>query len=244
MPDPVAPFLTSCFPVGTRALAPHANLVTAVLAGRSGPLRLERGGLWVEGDLLLVRPGIVHGVALAERGADVLYLNGLAFPFDAPLAVPLEGALARVAREALDGDASAVAELRDRLAPPRERALPPDMAAVVRAIHGDPMWRMSQDELAQRLGMERTQALRTFRRSTGQGFREFKLWSALQHATQQMAGGALVRTAAMDAGFADTAHLSRVFRHVFGLTPSEGIAGLAVAPIIARDRALRTATLM
>ena len=244
MPDPAAPFLTSCFPVGTRALAPHANPVTAVLAGRMGSLRLDRGGLCVEGDLLLVRPGIVHGVALAERGADVLYLNGLAFPFDAPLAQALEGPLARVAREALDGDASAVAELRDRLAPPRERALPPDMAAVVRAIRGDPMWRMSQDELASRLGMERTRALRYFRRATGQGFREFKLWSALQYATQQMAGGALVRTAAMDAGFADTAHLSRVFRRVFGLTPSEGIAGLAVAPPIARDPALRTAMLM
>ena len=244
MPDPAAPFLTSCFPVGTRALAPHANPVTAVLAGRMGSLRLDRGGLCVEGDLLLVRPGIVHGVALAERGADVLYLNGLAFPFDAPLAQALEGPLARVAREALDGDASAVAELRDRLAPPRERALPPDMAAAVRAIRGDSMWRMSQDELASRLGMERTRALRYFRGATGQGFREFKLWSALQYATQQMAGGALVRTAAMDAGFADTAHLSRVFRRVFGLTPSEGIAGLAVAPPIARDRALRTAMLM
>ncbi|HKX90685.1 MAG TPA: AraC family transcriptional regulator [Sphingopyxis sp.] len=244
MADPVAPFLTSCFPVGTRALAPHANLVTAVLAGRTGPLRLERNGLCVEGDLLLVRPGVIHGVALAERGADVLYLNGLAFPFDAPLAQPLEGVLARVARDALGGDVSAVAELRDRLAPPCERMLPPDMATVVRAIHGDPMWRMPQDELASRLGMERTQALRYFRRATGQGFREFKLWSALQYATQQMAGGALVRTAAMDAGFADTAHLSRVFRRVFGLTPSEGIAGLSVAPVIARDRALRTAMLM
>lgn len=244
MPDPVAPFLASCFPVGTRALAPHANLVTAILGGRSGTLRLERGRVCVEGDVLLVRPGVIHGVALAERGADVLYLNGLAFPFGAPLAVALEGVLAHIAREALDGDASAVAELRDRLAPPRARVLPPDMAAVVRAIHGDPMWRMPQDELARRLGMERTQALRTFRRATGQGFREFKLWSALQYATQQMAGGALVRTAAMDAGFADTAHLSRVFRHVFGLTPSEGIAGLSVAPVIARDRALRTAMLM
>ena len=40
------------------------------------------------------------------------------------------------------------------------------------------------------------------------------------------AEGALVRTAAMDAGFADTAHLSRVFRRGFGLTPNAAIAGL------------------
>lgn len=237
MPDPVTPFRTSCFPVGARALAPHANLVTAVLAGRSGPLQLRQGDYCIEGDLLLVRPGVVHGVALAGQGADVLYLNGLAFPFDAPLGVTLEGALAHVARAALGGNASAVAELRDRLATPLEDGLPHDIAAVVRAIDGEPMWRMSQSELASRLAMERTQALRYFRRSTGQGFREFKLWSALQHATTAMARGALVRTAAMDAGFADTAHLSRVFRHVFGLTPSEGIAGLARAPLLT-DRAV------
>jgi AraC-like DNA-binding protein len=30
----------------------------------------------------------------------------------------------------------------------------------------------------------------------------------------------------MDAGFADTAHLTRVFRQGFGLTPSAAIAGL------------------
>lgn len=88
------------------------------------------------------------------------------------------------------------------------------------------MQRMSQGELARRLSMERTRALRCFKAATGQTFREFKRWSSLQHAAQLMAEGALVRTAAMDAGFADTAHLSRVFRRGFGLTPSAAIAGL------------------
>jgi AraC-like DNA-binding protein len=41
-----------------------------------------------------------------------------------------------------------------------------------------------------------------------------------------MAERELVRTAAMDAGFADTAHLSRVFSSMFGLCPSVAIAGL------------------
>ncbi|WP_414711926.1 helix-turn-helix domain-containing protein [Sphingopyxis sp.] len=41
-----------------------------------------------------------------------------------------------------------------------------------------------------------------------------------------MKQGALVRTAAMDAGFADTAHLSRAFRETFGLTPSAAISAL------------------
>ena len=223
--DPNVPFLDTLLPVGTRKLAAHANPVTCVLLGRTGPLRLERDGRRVDGDILLVRPGVVHAVALAERGADVLYLNGLAFPFDAPLAQVLGGALAHLASDALRGDRYAMHELRARLTASTPR-LPTGVGEVVRAIYADPMQRMSQAELALRLRMERTRALRCFKAATGQTFREFKRWSALQQAAQLMAGGTLVRTAAMDAGFADTAHLSRVFRQYFGLTPSAAIAGL------------------
>ena len=45
-------------------------------------------------------------------------------------------------------------------------------------------------------------------------------WTALCAATRQIAEGQLVRTAAMDAGFADTAHLTRTFRTTFGTTPT------------------------
>jgi AraC-like DNA-binding protein len=225
MPDPISPFLDTLLPIGSRALAPHANAVTCVLAGRTGPLRLDRDGRRLEGELLLVRPGVVHAVGLAERGADVLFLNGLAFPFDVPLAQVLGGVLAQLAADALRGDRGATHELRARLTASAPR-LPTGVAEVVRAIYADPMQRMSQDELARRLRLERTRALRCFKAATGQTFREFKRWSALQHAARLMAEGALVRTAAMDAGFADTAHLSRVFRQGFGMTPSEAIAGL------------------
>jgi AraC-like DNA-binding protein len=225
VPDPISPFVDALLPVGSRKLAPHANAVTCVLVGRTGPLRLAREGMRVDGDVLLVRPGVVHGVALAERGADVLYLNGLAFPFDAPLAQSLGGALGYLAAAALHGDRCAMHELRARLTA-RAPRLPSRIADAVRAIHAEPMERMSQDELALRLHMERTRALRCFKAATGQTFRDFKRWSALLHAAQRMAAGALVRTAAMDAGFADTAHLTRVFRHGFGLTPSAAIAGL------------------
>ena len=144
--DPSSPFLDALLPVGSRKLAAHANAVTCVLAGRTGPLQLECDGRRIDGDILLIRPGVVHAVALAERGADVLYLNGLAFPFDAPLAQVLGGVLAHLASDALRGDRCAMHELRARLTAPAPR-LPTGIAEVMRAIYADPMQRMSQDEL-------------------------------------------------------------------------------------------------
>jgi AraC-like DNA-binding protein len=226
VPDPSSPFLDAVLPVPGRKLAPHANAVTAVLVGRTGPIQLERDGLRIDGDILLVRPGVAHAVTLADGGTDVLYLNGLAFPFDGPLAQVLGGELGYLATAAVRGDRCAMHELRATLTM-RARRLPAGVAEVVRSIYADPMQRMTQDVLARHLRLERTRALRCFKAATGQTFREFKRWSALQHAAQLMVGGALVRTAAMDAGFADTAHLTRVFREDFGLTPSAAIAALA-----------------
>lgn len=225
MPFAESPFTSTILPIGVSRLAAHPNVVTAVLAGRTDPITVEYQGVSVTGDVLLVRPGIVHSVRVAERGADVLFLNGLTFPFDMPLAVPLTGILEQLARRSFGGDPCATEELRARLAFATD-PLPANIAKVVRAMQADPMRRVTQEELVRCLGMERTRALRCFKAATGLTFRRFKLWSALQHAAVSMAGRELVRTAALDAGFADTAHLSRVFSSVFGLSPSAAIAAL------------------
>jgi AraC-like DNA-binding protein len=228
MADPISALSSPVFPVGVRQLEAHPNAALAVLVGRTGPVTVADEGGRVTGDTLIVRPHITHQVSFCARGADVLYLNGLAFAFTAPLAVAATGALAQLAARAIDGEADAIAELRARLgfatAP-----LPRNMAAVIRVIEADPMMRMPQAELARRLRMERTQALRCFKAATGMTFRAFKLWSGLQYAARQIEAGVLVRTAAIDAGFADTAHLSRSFRAWFGLSPSAAIAGLGQA---------------
>ena len=224
MPFGETPFTSTILPIPVTRLGAHPNVVMAVLAGRDGPITVEHAGGSVTGDVLLVRPGIVHSVRLG-RGADVVYLNGLTFPFDAPLAVALKGNFELLARRSIGGDCCATEELRQRLAFATD-PLPAKVAEIVRAMQADPMRRVSQDELVRCLGMERTRALRCFKAATGLTFRRFKLWSALQHAALRMAERELVRTAAMDSGFADTAHLSRVFSSMFGLSPSVAIAGL------------------
>jgi AraC-like DNA-binding protein len=225
MPFAKTPFTSTVLPIPVTRLGAHPNVVMAVLAGRAGPITVEHAGGSLTGDVLLVRPGIVHSVWLGRRGADVVYLNGLTFPYHAPLAIVLKGHPEALARRSIAGDAGASEELRERLAFATD-PLSAKMVAIVRAMQADPMRRVSQDELVRYLDMERTRALRAFKAATGLTFRRFKLWSALQHAAMRMAERELVRTAAMDAGFADTAHLSRVFSSMFGLCPSVAIAGL------------------
>ena len=107
MPLRETPFTSTILPIGVPRLAAHPNVVMAVLAGRDGPITVQHAGGSVTGDVLLVRPGIEHSVWLGRRGADVVYLNGLTFPFEAPLAVALKSNLEQLARRSIGGDSCA-----------------------------------------------------------------------------------------------------------------------------------------
>jgi AraC-like DNA-binding protein len=219
MADRQAPFATSLFPFVAESLAPHENPVTCILAGLDRPLVVHAQGERIEGDMVVIRPGVEHAVEIHGR-AKVLYFDGLEFPLQAALAARVPREAEAMATDALASSEGAQKELRARFSHGRPRRCP---AAVERAIHAivvDPMTRMNQGELARRLRLGRTQALRAFKAATGMTFREFKRWTALCAATRQIAEGQLVRTAAMDAGFADTAHLTRTFRAAFGTTPT------------------------
>lgn len=216
------PFANSLYHFVAEDLAAHCNPVTCLLHGLDGPLTVNDGRHRVEGDVVLIRPGVKHGVEINGR-ARVLYLNGLEFMSHSPIADVMRGRLEQCAMAALDGDAGAQDDVRDRLSH-RHPPCPAELAAVIREIRADPTFRMTQDELAQRLRLERTRALRAFKAATGMTFRGFKQWVGLQAATQRIAEGDLVRNAAMDGGFADTAHLTRTFRTWFGITPMDATA--------------------
>jgi AraC-like DNA-binding protein len=51
----------------------------------------------------------------------------------------------------------------------------------------------------------------------GLAFRHYVLWLRLNRAVEAFAGGESLTTAAYHAGFADSAHLSRTFRRMYGM---------------------------
>lgn len=207
-------------------VAAHCNPVPCVIAGKCGPVSVVCDGEVICGDAVYIRPGVEHSVIDGLGGINAIYMDGLLALEDFRCALRLEGRMLISAMDAMTKGADAQTDLRQRLAArnaPEIHKLKPVIAHIV----AEPMMRMTQDMLANQLGAERTTALRMFKESTGMTFRRFKQWLGLQHAARQIIAGELVRTAAMDAGFSDTAHLTRTFRMSFGLTPSQAIDAFA-----------------
>lgn len=227
--DRPSPFASSLFPFVASDLAAHKNPVTCILAGLDRPLTVCTQTQRIKGEMVMIRPGVEHWVEINGH-AKVLYFDGLEYPLDAALAAPVPREASTLAIDALAGSSGAQATLRARLSR-AERRCPSAIARAIDTIIQDPMTKMTQVELSTRLRLERTQALRAFKAATGMTFREFKRWTALCAAARQIAEGELVRTAALDAGFADTAHLTRTFRAAFGTTPTLATADRPTADI-------------
>ncbi|MBL0899436.1 MAG: hypothetical protein IBJ17_12160, partial [Reyranella sp.] len=94
----------SVFSVDVAGLARHPNPVACVVMGRRAPLAvIADDGRRIEGDVLIIRPGIEHRIDCAG-GLTAMYLDGLRWTGRDPLAERLEGQLAALARDGMDLD--------------------------------------------------------------------------------------------------------------------------------------------
>lgn len=76
---------------------------------------------------------------------------------------------------------------------------------------------VSLTEAAAFLGLSTGRARHLFVQQTGVPFRTYLLWLRLMRAVEIYTGHATLTEAAHGAGFADSAHLSRTFRRMFGI---------------------------
>lgn len=112
-----------------------------------------------------------------------------------------------------------VGELAPTDLPPRQ--LDSRVAGLLRRISAAPSAQLRAAEAASSIGLSVYRFQHVFRASTGTTFRRYLLWSRLVAAMQVAARGSSLTEAAHAAGFSDSAHLSRTFRSMFGLSPSE-----------------------
>ena len=72
-------------------------------------------------------------------------------------------------------------------------------------------------EVARVAGLSSSRARHLFVEQTGLPFRTYLLWLRVTKAVELFASGRSLTDAAHEAGFSDSAHLSRTFRRMFGL---------------------------
>lgn len=80
--------------------------------------------------------------------------------------------------------------------------------------------------LSLEVGLSPRQMRHAFARDVGLSMRAYLRWRRLRRAIAAVEQGATLSDAAAAAGFADSAHLSRVFREQFGMRPTQGLSSL------------------
>ena len=80
-------------------------------------------------------------------------------------------------------------------------------------------------DVARRVGLSVSRLRHLFTDQVGLPIRTYLLWIRLLRAVEAIAGGRSITDAAHDSGFADSAHLWRTFRRMFGMSPSSFVPG-------------------
>jgi AraC-like DNA-binding protein len=148
---------------------------------------------------------------------------GFAVRSDRRLAPDVARAIAILrAGEAAAAEEALTGLLADLLLPSHatgDRMTSPATARAVARILDAPDAPPSLDEIAAIMGMERTGALRRFRREVGATPHDYAMQMRLRLARRALTAGEAPAVVATDLGFADQSHLTRAFSRQFGLPP-------------------------
>jgi AraC-like DNA-binding protein len=206
----------------------HAHHAVQLVRSFDEPVLLELHGGQLEARAALVPSGVRHRFACGARRM-VLALVEPHGPRGGELQAQalrlvgqdVEARLGSLELDEVDDPLSLGRRLLDPVAGP---AVAPGLSDPVRAalayLEQAVAGRPRLDEAAAAAHMSASRLSHRFTEEVGMPFRRYVLWLRLRAAVEQVHDGATLTRAAVEAGFSDSAHLSRVFRQSFGLPPS------------------------
>jgi AraC family transcriptional regulator len=213
------------------ASAPHRHHLAQIAFGLDGQVTYEspQTGLH-RADMLLIPPDTLHAHPAFGTSA-VLYLEPEStewahFPGRESTeltALPFDQQLRSFARQAAIGDTVAAQSLVDTLIgqPANNRAGDDALVSQVCALIRQRLdGAITLTALAQTVHRSPSRLAHRFRDAIGVPLRRYVLWCRLRTAVEAAMHGSSLTKAAHVAGFADSAHLSRTFRAMFGIAPS------------------------
>lgn len=169
---------------------------------------------------LFVEPESRAGRALSERFGEEA-VSALPVAESRAVAQDLFRAFESAApRERLiEAASAAVAALSGATTEP-DRALDPRLARALAFIRENVRGPVALGDVASAVALSPSRLRHLFVAGTGSSFRAYVLWLRINLAIERVHGGASWTDAAHDAGFADSAHLTRTHKRVFGMEPS------------------------
>jgi AraC-like DNA-binding protein len=200
--------------------APHRHATVQLVSGRGDIVTVERpGNAPVSGPALLVRPGVPHTLHPAHR-VTLVFLEPqsgaarelLAAAEPGPV-VPLPAAIASL----LGSDATLAAILAG-IERPAATDLDPRLQVALDFL-GASEGPRAIARAAEAAGLSTARLRALAQAQLDVPLTAWLAWHRLAQAGAALATGATLAEAAVDAGFADQAHLSRAYRKVFGITP-------------------------
>jgi AraC-like DNA-binding protein len=208
--------------------AMHAHCAHQLLIAASGEIEAGLAGGSLRAPGVAIPAGVAHRVGAAP--ALLVYLDALSvegraiFPSSGATAQPLDASLCAQLRAAADAPAMR-SVLRQAFGLPQPAAPDPRMATVAAALRdagGEP----KREQLAALASLTPSRFSHWFVEQSGLPLRSYRKWLRLELALHQLARGANLTDAAHGAGFADSAHLSRTFREMFGMNPAALLRGV------------------
>ena len=110
-------------------------------------------------------------------------------------------------------------------APLAPRALDARIRKVIDAINADPVAATSAEECAASVHLSFSRFLHLFKQETGMAFRAFRAWKRARSLLRYVRQTATLTDIALEAGYPDSTHFSHSIRQVYGLKPSDILAG-------------------
>jgi AraC-like DNA-binding protein len=125
------------------------------------------------------------------------------------------------ARESMIGAAArAVAELCGATTTEPDKALDPRLARALEYMRSHARNPVALGDVAAEVALSESRFRHLFVAETGSSFRAYMLWLRINLAIESVMAGASWTEAAHEAGFADSAHLTRTHKRVFGIEPT------------------------
>ncbi|MET0601548.1 MAG: AraC family transcriptional regulator [Baekduia sp.] len=199
----------------------HAHHAVQITLAWDAPVMVEMEGRdVVRGHSALVPSSVRHRLETSAERVAVVFVDhvsaaGRALDERARAGVALP--LPRPPADAADVSrfvAEAIGEL------PVAAALSPHVTAALAYVDGALEARPTLAGAAAAVHLSPSRLTHVFAREVGLPFKRYVLWRRLRRVVEEVAEGTTLTRAAATAGFSDSAHLSRTFRHAFGLPPS------------------------